>query len=81
MAKAKGRLRGKTPKLSSKQEKLLVGLWRAGNHTTQELAELFLVARSTVYRAIQRSGIPTEPAPSVGETLGGQSSAPENPRP
>lgn len=33
VAKAKGRLRGKKPKLSSKQEAHLVELWRAGNHT------------------------------------------------
>ena len=58
MAKAKGRLRGKQPKLKVEQEKHLVGLWRAGAHTSGELAELFAVARSTVYRAIQRAGPP-----------------------
>jgi predicted transcriptional regulator len=31
-------------------------LARAGEHTTLELAELFNVGRSTVYRAIQRAG-------------------------
>jgi DNA invertase Pin-like site-specific DNA recombinase len=56
VARAKGRLRGKKPKLSSKQEAHLVELWRAGKHTTAELAELFNVARSTVYRAIRRAG-------------------------
>lgn len=56
IAKAKGRLRGKQPKLSSKQDAHLVELHRAGNHTTTELSELFSVARSTVYRAIQRAG-------------------------
>jgi len=56
VAKAKGRLRGKQPKLKAKQEAHLVDLWRAGKHTTVELAELFNVARSTVYRAIQRAG-------------------------
>ena len=55
LAKAKGRLRGKQPKLSRTQEAHLVGLWRAGGHTSLELAELFGVARSTVYRAIQRA--------------------------
>jgi len=33
-------------------------MWRAGNHTSAELAELFAVARSTVYRAVQRGGEP-----------------------
>ncbi|MDQ0820697.1 DNA invertase Pin-like site-specific DNA recombinase [Arthrobacter sp. V4I6] len=56
VAKAKGRLRGKQPKLSKKQEAHLVSVHRAGTHTTAELAELFSVARSTVYRAIKRAG-------------------------
>ena len=56
VARAKGRLRGKQPKLSTKQEAHLVSVHRAGTHTTVELAELFSVARSTVYRAIKRAG-------------------------
>jgi hypothetical protein len=32
-----------------------VALHCAGQHTTSELAELFGVARSTVYRAIERA--------------------------
>ncbi len=64
VAKAKGRLRGKQPKLTAKQEALLVELWRSGQHTTLDLAELFEVGRSTVYRAIQRAGEPaTDPPP------------------
>jgi len=59
VAKAKGRLRGKPPKLTPAQEAHLVELWRAGQHTSAELAELFTVARSTVYRAVQRAGEPT----------------------
>jgi DNA invertase Pin-like site-specific DNA recombinase len=54
VARAKGRLRGKQPKLKPAQEAHLVELWRAGKHTSAELAELFSVARSTVYRAVQR---------------------------
>lgn len=57
VAKAKGRLRGKKPKLSPTQEKHLVELYRAGEHTTSELAEEFGVARSTVYRAVERAGV------------------------
>ena len=55
VAKAKGRLRGKQPKLTSTQEAHVVELHRAGTHTCAELAELFSVARSTVYRALQRA--------------------------
>jgi DNA invertase Pin-like site-specific DNA recombinase len=62
IAKAKGRLRGKKPKLSPAQEAHLVKLHDAGEHTTGELAELFSVARSTVYRAVQRARHKTGPA-------------------
>jgi DNA invertase Pin-like site-specific DNA recombinase len=55
VAKAKGRLRGKQPKLSPRQEAHLVELYAAGERTSAELAELFGVARSTVYRALERA--------------------------
>ncbi len=35
-ARAKGRLRGKQPKLKPAQEAYLVELWRAGKHTSAE---------------------------------------------
>lgn len=66
VTKAKGRLRGKQPKLCPKREAHLVNLWRAVSHTTAELAELFSLARSTVYRVIQLAGGPTVPASSCG---------------
>lgn len=55
VAKAKGRLRGKQPKLNPKQEAHPVKLHEAGEHTTAELGELFGVARSTVYRTVKRA--------------------------
>jgi len=55
VARAKGRLRGKQPKLSPTQEAHLVKLYRGGEHTIGELEELFAVTRSTVYRAIRRA--------------------------
>jgi DNA invertase Pin-like site-specific DNA recombinase len=64
VARAKGRLRGKQPKLTPAQEAHLVELHRAGRYTSAELAELFSVARSTVYRAIQRAGRGTGAAAS-----------------
>jgi DNA invertase Pin-like site-specific DNA recombinase len=54
MRGAKGKLRGKQPKLNPRQEVHLVDLYRSGNHSTAELADLFGVARSTVYRALER---------------------------
>ena len=54
IAKAKGRLRGKQPKLNPRQEAHLVALLKSGEYGTAELGDLFGVARSTVYRAIGR---------------------------
>ncbi len=71
VAKAKGRLRGKQPKLNVRQEAHLVALHRAGEHSVAELGDLLGVTRSTVYRAIQRdlarqqTQRPASPAPGA----------------
>ena len=57
LAKARGRLRGKQPKLQPKQEAPLASLHADGNHTISELCELFGVGHSTVYRALERQGV------------------------
>lgn len=49
-------IRRRGPKLSTSHAKHLVSLRQAGFHTTTEIAELFSVVCSTVYRAMQRSG-------------------------
>ena len=54
VAQAKGRLRGKQPKLKPNQVKHLLELHDSGNYTQAELAELFGVGRSTIYRTINR---------------------------
>jgi DNA invertase Pin-like site-specific DNA recombinase len=54
VAKAKGHLRGKQPKLNRRQEAHLVSLVHSGEYSTAGVAELFGVGRSTVYRAIER---------------------------
>ena len=54
VARAKGRLRGKQPKLNHRQEAHLVALFDTGDHSTAELAELFGVTRSTGYRTVER---------------------------
>ncbi len=55
VAKARGHLQGKKPKLSTAQEQHLVGLLHSGEYTTREVAALMGVSRATVYRAVKRS--------------------------
>jgi DNA invertase Pin-like site-specific DNA recombinase len=57
MKVAKGRLRGKQPKLNRRQEAHLVSLVHSGEYSTLEVAELFGVGRSTVYGAIERQRV------------------------
>ena len=57
VARAKGRLRGKQPKLNRRQEAHLVSLVHSGEYSTAEVADLVGVGRSTVYRAIERQRI------------------------
>ena len=54
VAKAKGRLRGRQAKLTVRQEAHLAALHAGGDYTPGELAELFRVGTSTVYRALPR---------------------------
>ena len=54
VAKAKGRLKGKQPKLSLTQRKLLFEVQDRGEYTQAEVAELFSVSRATVYRELQK---------------------------
>jgi DNA invertase Pin-like site-specific DNA recombinase len=55
IAKAKGRLKGRAPKLSTARQAHLLKLHAAGEHTIVELAELFEVSRQTVYRVLERA--------------------------
>lgn len=55
IARQKGRLRGRGPKLSVAQERHVVSLVREGEHTHAEVAALFGVSRSSVYRIVSRA--------------------------
>ncbi len=66
VAKAKGRLRGRQPKLNPRQEAHLVALHRTGEHSSAELGDLFGVGRSTVYRAFERADRRQERNPALG---------------
>ena len=66
MRVGKGRLRGKLPKLSPRQQAHFLKLHEAGEHTTAELGELFGVARSAVYRTVQRPQADRRRSPDDG---------------
>ena len=55
IARAKGKLRGKQPKLSPKQQKELTRMHATGDYSISDLAELFSVSRPTVYRTLKRN--------------------------
>ncbi len=51
-ARARGKLRGKLPKLSDRQQKELRRMHDSGTYSISDLAELFSVSRPTVYRVL-----------------------------
>jgi DNA invertase Pin-like site-specific DNA recombinase len=55
VARAKGKLRGKQPKLSARQQRELARMAGTGEYTIADLAEVFSVSHATVYRTPQRS--------------------------
>lgn len=61
VARAKGKLRGKKPKLSERQQTELRRMHDTGDYSISDLAELFSVSRPTVYRTLARQS-----AASVG---------------
>ena len=59
IARAKGKLRGKQPKLSQKQQTELCRMNATGEYSISDLAELFSVSRPTVYRTLKRADLNT----------------------
>ncbi|UWQ29083.1 recombinase family protein [Leisingera sp. M523] len=55
IARAKGKLRGKQPKLSEKQQKELRRMHATGDYSISDLAEVFSVSRPTAYRTLKRT--------------------------
>ncbi len=70
MARAKGKLRGKKPKLSDRQQKELGRMYDTGEYSISDLADVFSVSRPTVYRTIARQARPSNsPAFDVEKIL------------
>lgn len=55
VARSKGKLRGKKPKLSERQQRELRRMHDTGDYSISDLAELFSISRPTVYRTLGRT--------------------------
>ena len=55
IARARGKLRGKQPKLSDRQSRELRRMYDSGDYSVSDLAEVFRVSRPTIYRTLKRN--------------------------
>ncbi len=55
IARSKGKLLGKQPKLAQKQQRELCRMHATGDYSIGDLAEVFAVSRPTVYRTLNRA--------------------------
>jgi DNA invertase Pin-like site-specific DNA recombinase len=56
VARAKGKLKGKQPKLTPRQQAELARMHATGEYTIADLMEVFSIGRATVYRTLERTG-------------------------
>ncbi|MFE9099546.1 recombinase family protein [Actinomadura geliboluensis] len=56
IARSRGKLKGRAPQLTSRQQAELVRMHATGEYTIAELMEVFSVGRATVYRVLERAG-------------------------
>jgi DNA invertase Pin-like site-specific DNA recombinase len=68
IARAKGKLRGKKPKLSDKQQNELRRMHGTGEYSISDLAEVFSVSRPTVYRTLSRAQERPKSPPKTTDT-------------
>ena len=55
IARTRGKLKGRQPKLTARQQAELVRMHATGDYTIVELMEVFSVGRATVYRVLERA--------------------------
>ena len=55
VARSKGKLKGKKPKLTARQQAELVRMRTGGEYSIADLMEMFSVGRATVYRVLERA--------------------------
>ncbi|MEU7767540.1 recombinase family protein [Nocardia sp. NPDC049190] len=56
IARSRGKLKGRRPKLTTRQQAELVRMHASSDYTIAELMEVFSVGRATVYRVLDRAG-------------------------
>lgn len=69
VARAKGKLRGKQPKLSPKQSRELRRMYDTGDYSISDLADVFAVSRATIYRTLKRQPEEQRSLADGGKTL------------
>lgn len=62
IARSRGKLKGRQPKLTARQQAELVRMRASGEYSINDLMEVFSVGRATVYRVLER-GTTTAGAP------------------
>ncbi len=55
VTRAKGKLKGKRPKLTHRQQAELARMHATGEYTIADLMEVFSVGRATIYRTLKRT--------------------------
>ena len=55
IARSRGKLKGKQPKLTARQQAELARMHATGEYTIADLMEVFSVGRATVYRVLNRA--------------------------
>ncbi|MGI5284721.1 recombinase family protein [Nonomuraea polychroma] len=55
VARSKGKLKGKKPKLTARQQAELVRMRASGEYSIADLMEMFSIGRATVYRVLERA--------------------------
>jgi DNA invertase Pin-like site-specific DNA recombinase len=61
IARSRGKLKGRQPKLTARQQTELVRMHASGDYTIAELMEVFSVGRATVYRVLNRAAANATP--------------------
>ena len=64
IARSRGRLKGKKPKLTARQQAELTRIHATGGYTIADHMEVFSVGRATVYRVLNRAAAST-PSPAA----------------